>query len=176
SERSRMAYIVDYDTETDRWAVIEPLQSLEPAGGDSPRRVVEVGWLVDGTDLLVRHEVGGKPGPGTIYTLEGGHWVGRMADASVRLSPAEPPSMQGLMVRLHESANEPPIVVASDGQHELPLMGVDPAFKGVHYTREEPFEWLGADGKMNVGGLLLPESARTQRVPLVIQAYTYDPN
>src|SRR6185312_3721445 len=73
-ERRSMAYVVGYDADTSQWSVIEPLEEPgQPSGAG--RRIAQVGWLVEGAELLIRHEIEGKPAPGTVYTLKGGRWV-----------------------------------------------------------------------------------------------------
>ncbi|MBZ5667551.1 MAG: prolyl oligopeptidase family serine peptidase [Acidobacteriia bacterium] len=177
-ERTSMAYVVGYDADTGQWGVIEPLESHDGADG-TLRRVTQVGWLKPGKELLIGHEIAGKPAPGTVYTLKGDQWVGHAVDATVKLpqpeAPKQPALAGGLTVTLKQSANDPPMMVASDGHHELALTSPDPALEGVWWARQEPFQWREPDGHMVTGGLLLPRETKGP-VPLVIQAYTYKPD
>lgn len=176
-KQSSMSYIVSLNADTGDWAVIEPLQAAESTGGVA-RRVSGVGWLKDGTELLLTHEAGGKAVAGNVYTLSGDHWKGRSVAPSVTLpdvSSPKPTLTGGLSVKVRQSANEPPAVVASNGKGELTLTDSDPALIGIRLARQEPLQWKTPDGQPQTGGLLLPEIAKTQRVPLVIQAYQYEP-
>lgn len=174
-ERRGMAYVVGYDADRGQWSAIEPLE--EPT---AQRRIAQVGWLMGGTELLIRHEVAGKPAPGTVYALHGDRWVGRSVDSTVTVPmpvPSKPPSLKyGLKVTLRQSANDPPAVVASDGRREIVLTTPDPALSGVWRARQEPFQWHGPAGQLMTGGLLLPRKVGEHPAPLVIQAYSYDPD
>jgi len=174
STRESMAYVVGYDVESGDWSVIEPLEAIGPKGVLS--RVSQVSWLKPGTELLIQHEIDGKAAASSVYTLKGERWVGRMAASEeVPSPPSPPPSLgHGLSVTLRQGANEPPMVVASLGSRELPLTRPDPALADVAWGRSQTFEWRTATGQTQSGGLLLPEN-RVGRVPLVIQAYTYNP-
>jgi len=176
-ERRGMAYVVGYDANTGQWSVIEPLEELEHSNGPG-RRIAQVGWLAEGTELLIRHAIAEKPAPGTVYTLKGDQWVARTVDSAVtvpKASPSEPPALKdGLTVRLRQGANDPPAIVASDGHREIVLTAPDPALKGIWWARQEPFQWREPDGRLDTGGLLLPRKMAGP-APLVVQAYTYDP-
>ncbi|MBZ5667646.1 MAG: prolyl oligopeptidase family serine peptidase [Acidobacteriia bacterium] len=177
-DRARTAYVVGFNADTGQWTVIEPLESHDGADGVL-RRVTNVAWMKTGKELLIRHEVAGKPSPGTVYALEGDRWVGHTVDATVKVNnewwePPKPALTSGLSVTLKQSANDPPMMVASDGHHELALTSPDPALEGVWWARQEPFQWREPSGKIETGGLLLPREQKGP-VPLVIQAYTYDP-
>jgi len=178
-ERTRMAYIVGYDTETAEWEIIEPLQSQVDEAGKT-RRVVQVGWLKEGIELLVVHESDGKPSDGTLYHMENGKWIGQSVAASLQLSPIAhavvPQLSHGITVALRQDANTPPVFFASNGRNQVPLSESDPALKGIKISRQEPFEWSIPGGEKRVGGLLLPPEAKNKPVPLVIQAYSYTPD
>lgn len=174
-ERRSMSYIVGYNVESGQWAEIEPLASQERSGG-ALRTVVQVGWLALGKELLVRHTVAGRPAAGTVYTLSGDRWVGHEVASTVKLpEPPKPRGLDGrLSVTLRQSANDPPIVVASDGHHQLAVTAPDPALQGVWLARQEPFQWREPSGRLETGGLLLPRDRDARsKLPLVIQAYEY---
>lgn len=176
SERKSMSYIVGYNADSGRWVEIEPLVSQ--ASG-ALRIVAQVGWLVSGKTLLVRHTVAGQAAAGTVYQLKGDQWIGRAVPATVRLpEPPKPPALGGgLSITVRQSANDPPVLVASEGGHELALTAPDPALEGIWRARQEPFQWREPSGRLEIGGLLLPrgvEKSGTEfKLPLVIQSYEY---
>lgn len=178
SEHRRMAYIVGFNADTGQWVEIEPVESHDDSNG-TLRRVTQVGWLKPGKELLVGHAEMGKPSDGTVYTRQGDQWIGRTVDPTLKLpdwAPTKPPALAGgLTATLKQGANEPPIIVASDGRHEIALTSPDPAVQGAWLARQEPFQWREPRGSTTTGGLLLPRDKKGP-VPLVIQAYTYDPN
>ena len=175
-ERTRMAYIVAYDADSNEWSVIEPLESRDGPGGNL-RRVTSVGWLSQGKQLLIRHMIDNEPAPGAVYTRRENRWISHSVAPTVDLpGPPKPPALSGgLSVTLREGVNEPPVWVASDGHHEIPLTSPDPALKGVRWAKSEPFQWREPSGKMITGGLLLPRQTQAGSPPLVIQAYAYEP-
>ena len=178
-ERKGMAYVVAYDVGSSQWSIIEPLEDHD-ATDNSQRRVTKVGWLTAGTELLVAHEISGKPAPGTVYTFNGDRWVGRMVEPTATPLPDEParPLLLGgeLAITLKQSANDPPVMVASDGHHEIALSAPDLALRGIRMVRQEPFQWKDARGRTLIGGLLLPSGNFPIPRPLVIQAYQYEPD
>lgn len=189
-ERARMAYVVGYNVDSGKWAAIEPVESRDRAG--SLCLVTQVGWLKPGTELLITHETDGKPTAGRLYMLRGDRWVGHMVAAGVRIPKRDAPRDHtlpgGVSVRLRQSANEPPVMMASDGHRELPLTPPDPALKGVWMARSEPFQWREPSGEMMTGGLRLPRGCALsgsadgagehgcKNLPLVIQVYYYEPD
>lgn len=190
-ERARMAYVVGYNVDNGKWAEIEPLESRESTGGPL-RQVMQVGWLKPGTELLITHETDGKPAPGMVYTLKRDRWVGHVVAASVKVPKGDAPKEHelagGLSVTLRQAANDPPVMMASDGHRELPLTSPDPALKGVWMARMEPFQWREPSGKTMTAGLRLPRGCALsgsperagedacKNLPLVIQVYYYEPD
>lgn len=179
-ERTRMAYVVSYDTMTGTYSVIEPLQN---GSGGTLRRATGVSWLSPGRQLLIQHEVAGKPAAGTVYALREGKWTRRSVASTVRGTAVSPTSRSqltgGLRVTLKQSANDPPVIMASDGTHEFPLSPPDAALAGIWRAAEEPFEWRDSTGQLLTAGLLLPRGnaqVGSGRKPgLVIQVYSYQP-
>lgn len=171
-ERLHTAYIVGLNTDTHRWAVIEPCQSTDVQGVS--HSISQVGWLMPGKDLFVGHTTAGKPAPGMVYTLVGDRWVSHQVDATVKLP--QPSLPEGLSVKLQQNDNSPPIAVASDGYHHLTLIDADPALRGLSLVPTQPFQWKEPSGKTVTGGLLLPRDVKQGPVPLVIQVYHYEPD
>jgi dipeptidyl aminopeptidase/acylaminoacyl peptidase len=82
----------------------------------------------------------------------------------------------GFELNIRQGANEPPIIIASRGQREVPLMGPDPALANIWRARMEPFHWREEDGTERTSGLLLPRDFKKGHpIPLVIQNYEYVP-
>jgi dipeptidyl aminopeptidase/acylaminoacyl peptidase len=165
-------YITAYEVATGRFRVIEVLKD-KPIPNEA--RIRMIGWLEGGKELLVAREVGGKPVEGTVYTRSGENWVGRTAPASINLPPAQKPKQaslpDGLKISVRQSANDPPVLVASDGTREKAMFGPDPALQGVGIARVEPYKWRLPDGTEQSGLLTLPRDfvKGNKPLPLVIQ-------
>jgi dienelactone hydrolase len=135
-------------------------------------RVGAVGWLQDGRELLVLHTTAdGTPAAGTAYQFGAGAWTGHDFPASVNLpTPPDGVLPGGLTVTLHEGANEPQVMIVSDGHREVALTEPDPALAGVWRALGEHLEWRDPDGATGKGLLFLPrEAAAKPALPLVIQ-------
>jgi dipeptidyl aminopeptidase/acylaminoacyl peptidase len=102
-----------------------------------------------------------------------------MSQQPSRFDPPAPPLTRfsnGLTIFIRESANDPQRLVASNGRHELRLMGPSPVLRNVALGRSEVVEWVGPDGVSERGLLTLPPSyQRGERIPLVIQFYNFMP-
>jgi dipeptidyl aminopeptidase/acylaminoacyl peptidase len=175
-ERKQRAYLAIYEVKTGHWYVIEDLHG-SIAG--KPAQVSAVGWQGH-NQLLVTHQVNGLATEGTVYKSNGNRWVGHGVSASVQLPrPVEPRLGSGLSVQIRESANDPPMMVASLGAREVNLTEPDPALQGVSLAHAETVEWT--EGSRGVKGLLILPTKRLDGTPppLIIQAHTtggYLPN
>jgi dipeptidyl aminopeptidase/acylaminoacyl peptidase len=183
--RRRMGYLLDYDLETRKYATLEPI-----VDETKDYRVVEVGWLVKGKDLLVRHigvkddpinRIYGEPRNGTVYSFVGDHWVSRTVPASVRLPSdqerANGPIIDNIIVKLREDANTPPYLEASNGDGKLRISDSDPALKNVWRAPAQIVEWKERGGYLAKGLLMLPKDFdRKHPPPLVIQTYKFLPD
>lgn len=172
-ERSRTAYIAEYDLRSGRVSVLETLRHSNGS------RFKEAGWLRDGRELLItRQTVDGAPAPGTIYRWERSGWKSRSVPSSMQIPPSTLAKLpNGFTVQVQESANEPPVMVASDGRHTLPLTDPDPALEGIWRAQMREVSWTEPSGRTLKGGLLLPRNFTPGRpVPIVIQPYTYRPD
>jgi len=176
-DRAKQGYIVSYDLESRKWEVLEPMRR------ESGIRAVKPTWRKPGEEILVRHQLNGKPVEGTIYTYRDARWVPRAVSASVNRNDRDvvksKPVMlgRGVFVRMRQSANDPPVVVASRKGQEIVLTPPDPALVGVWRTRVESLDWRDEAGVTRTSGLLLPRDIPVgERVPLVIQAQVYRPD
>lgn len=156
AEEADEASIVEYEVSSGRWKVLEPL--IDKSKG-TPRYVKAVGWLKPDRELLVTHEMNGQPAEGTLYSFTPSGVESRTVDASVNLPTPGTGLAGGLTVKLVQSANDPPRVIASNGTREAVLTGPDPALKNVRLQRTEPFQWHEPDGKTVTGGLTLPPAS-----------------
>ena len=165
-------YIAAYEVKTGRWRVLETIKS-RPASGEAKIRAI--GWLESGKELLVAREVDGKPVEGTVYTRSADGWAPRTAPATVNVLPAARPKRptlpDGLKITVRQSANDPPVLMASDGTREKPMSGPDQALQGVGIARVEPYTWRLADGTEQKGQLALPRDfvKGNKPLPLIIQ-------
>jgi dipeptidyl aminopeptidase/acylaminoacyl peptidase len=173
-------YIVDYEVSSGRGSIIEPM----PPGND---RTDEIRWLVQGKELFIHHSgVEGGRAIQTVYSLRGGKWIGRSAPASVKPPPKSLPERLdgGLSVSVRQSANDPPVVIASKGTREVALIGPDPALIGVRRAAIHEVTWSEPGQKRGYplrrplrGGLMLPGGVnRKLPPPLVIQPYWWIPD
>jgi dipeptidyl aminopeptidase/acylaminoacyl peptidase len=181
-----MAYIVAYDVEADRWTPLEP---VEVRVGSETRKVARVSWVKEGTDLLVEHEIAGKPAGGTLYSLKNDRWVANSASPGAKTSPTQSvATTRPIAVRVQQSANEPPHVVATNGQRTLTLSPSDEILNGLWWAPSHPVQWREPSGKVMTGGLMLPRgieladypeggaTVKPANLPLVIHAFIYEPD
>jgi hypothetical protein len=165
-------YIAAYDLATGRWRVLEAIKP-KPATGEPKIRAI--GWLDGGKELLVAREVDGKPVEGTVYSRSGDTWAARTVAASINLPAAprpKPPVLpDGLKITMRQSANDPPVLIASDGTREKTMFGPDPALQGLGIVRVEPYKWRMPDGTEQRGQLALPRDfvKGNKTLPLIIQ-------
>jgi hypothetical protein len=163
--------------------------AYEPTVADSRLRYPMA--PVDGGDFLrsVRNAVAGPPryrvyaidsgGPARLLaTLEGdASELGRWIPAEETQSPERRHLAQGLDVRLRQTANMPPVVIASKGKREIALTSPDPALEGRWLSPMKEVKWREPDGHVIAGGFMLPrEGAKSGPLPLVVQAYRYTPH
>lgn len=175
-ERARVPYIIDYDVSSGQWSIISaispsPIRNKEI---DDARSIVqEVAWTIPGREFRIVSGTSERR-----YALVAEHWILRN-EARRRTTLSSTPGHQSkrLDVSVVQSANDPPIVVVSDGMRREMLSAPDPALVGVHRARIEDVTWKEPDGLIAHGGLMLPRGVRPgDRVPLVIQAYHWLPN
>src|SRR5262249_27111865 len=149
SERRTTSYLLDYEVKSGRWSILEPLVNVAEG-----RRVRQVGWKKEGEELLVTHQaldddpekrVKATRLEGTLYTLAEGRWVGHSVPSTEQvrspLSAKESKALDGFKIILRESANDPPMVVASDERREVALLEPDPALQGIQRAQVEVVEW-----------------------------------
>jgi dipeptidyl aminopeptidase/acylaminoacyl peptidase len=170
------SHLVEYDTTSGAWFDIGRLFSTETSDGLS----AEVRWTKPGRELLVTYSSSLGEKQGHVYARDGAKWTGRPARSaelhtnrgnSVRLTDTKPE----IAIRLEQSSNTAPNVVASRNGKQLALLPPDPALQGLHYTPMREVQWKEPTGRIIKGGLILPRSSPHEAVPLVVQAYYYNP-
>ena len=175
--RSDMAYIIGFDTATNQRAIIEPVQAEDPSGGS--RLVTKVKWLPGESELAIEHSLNGSAAPTLVYAWKNGRWEagsGQVSDSKPIDKPRvdEAPPQRSLSVKVVQSGDRPPVAVASSRSGEIVLSNSDVALEGVWRAKETPFQWQLPDGSSLVAGLLLPREIK-ERVPIVLQIYSYSP-
>jgi len=183
-ERQSEGYVVAYEISSGTWSVLEPFH-----GRSGERtRIGEVTILPGRTTRLAIERTTQtfpeKPVARTLYTLRRGRWIGsedKQLSEPPRAEPyEEAPTIKlvsGVTVRVHESANTPPNVLATIRDRTLPLLPPDPALQGVWRAPVQAISWQEEDGRTVNGGLMLPRNfAIGHPVPLVIEAYYWSPN
>ena len=167
-ERQRLSYVADYDLEADRYSVLEPMANTKGV------KVWEGSWFDEGKELLITHRTAsGDAAAGVVYKLKDGRWIGQAAPKEMNKTPE---LKLPFSVTLNESANDPPVMVASDGKHSVTLTRPDPALEGVWRARAETVEWQEPGNKTAKGLLMLPRNYfKATRLPLVIQGFSYKP-
>lgn len=175
-DRAHSAFVIAYNLDKQEWTILEPLVS-SGSGAGKEIKISQVGWLTPGKELLIAHEVGGKPAPGTVYQLSADVWRGVEVGPDVGLPSASRKSLlpPGLTVKLKEDSNSPPQMVAMLGARELALTAHDPALERVEILNQESITWNDSNNVAHVSGLLMPKIS-DEKVPLVVQAYSYDPS
>ncbi|HLA12251.1 MAG TPA: prolyl oligopeptidase family serine peptidase [Pyrinomonadaceae bacterium] len=173
SERKGDMYIVDYDVEKGTWKIVTPIIITEEF--QATRYVTFADWSVRGRKLLVKHTVNRKYVSAVEYSIEAKGLTPHDVPASLE-APKKESTLKHLAVQLRQSANDPPMIVASDGQHEGTLTSQDPTLNGIQIARQRPFSW-DENGKTVTGGLTLPSGwSQGPQLPLVIQTYFYEPD
>jgi len=173
-EREYMAYVVSVDLASGHWQIIERLQSP-----DGARRVSRVAWKEPGEELLIEYErPDGVPERSRVFSRQKGVWNDRVAFGNSGRHTEKSGFGYGLLpfsVCVQQSANDPPMVVASSGDHQLNLTRPDPALMTIERAPVKTIHWREPGGRSASGGLLLPPGARRGvPLPLVIQAYYFD--
>jgi dipeptidyl aminopeptidase/acylaminoacyl peptidase len=165
-ERRRMSYIVVYSADSGQWSILQPM--ADPRGNT----VEEAYWVREGKEFLVAHRTKeGAPGARIAYAFDGRRWTSRVVEPSLQSHRPTRVLPGGLSVTVYQSANDPPVVVASQGTRQVPLTDPDPALDGIWRARGELVEWVEPEGTIGRSLLRLPRDFSSERpAPLVIQA------
>lgn len=152
-QTSTASHVIEYWPDSGVWTIVATLKGrLHSAVGDGSRLEV----VDDGTARQFRR-------------APGGGW------AEVTPAPMVPASSWTLQVQ--QGLNEPPDVFAiGPGDQIVRLTALNPQFDGTSWGAMSSYTWRDASGRPWQGGLLPPRDAMPgKRLPLVIQAYYYDP-
>ena len=113
-----------------------------------------------------------------VFQREGTTW-NATTDSAVIRAAEEASVNRGLSVTVHQSLNEPPVLVASDrGSGKLrEIWDPNPQFAGINFGKAEVYKWRDMSGKEWTAGLIKPpDYVAGRRYPLVIQTHGFDPN
>ena len=186
-QRRNTSFIVEYDVRTGRWTQVDALFGGASHLSVDAVRWATAAWLEPGRRFLVTYTAQSGENPqqprygrvgGAVYTRTAKGWTVKPAPDTVNI-PALPAAAlrKDLKVFVRQSANDPPMVMASTAAGEAPLTPADPVLDRAWRARMEPVRWQERDGREAHGGLLLPRSREgAEPPPLVIQAYHYEPN
>jgi hypothetical protein len=160
-ERESTSYLLDYSVADDTWLVLDSLA----------RDVKSVSWSEQDRAVKVESLEGEH-----VYRLHDRVWKKEVAVGS----HIEQGGMQGgaveMTVKLREGANQPPQVIATLGGRSLNLLEPDPVLRDVYRAPVQEVQWREGK-KLEKGGLIMPRRREGgERVPLVIQAYSWIPD
>lgn len=165
-------YIVDYSISDGTWRLVTRL----PADAT----LYSLSWAIPGQSLLATFSAAnGSHNEVTrqiLLSRNRDRWSAKPAPERVELAQAVTPSTEKLHVDVHESANDPPEVIARYGGSRIRLSAPDPALDSIWRAPVESLTWTDKKGRSWTGGLMLPQNARDrQSMPLVILAYAFEP-
>jgi hypothetical protein len=174
-ERRSTSYIVDLNIGTGEWSIVDTLppsdRMVEIAGAAWVRQDKEFSLALTSYERNIGSTTEKR------YLHRDGRWSARAAVDRLSNAPKHSRHPPHLRVSIRESANDPPVVVASDGKNEIALTSEDPALHGIWRSPVRQVEWREANGRIVRGGLLLPRKfVGSAPFPLVIQAYNYAPD
>lgn len=176
-DRKNTSYIVELDAVTGDWAIVEALVPA-PRNAGTPKETVSTvsgaDWVRRDEAFRVKRTTWEGPGPPsistTVYSRSGTGWRAR-AGGSLK---KQDPDRSEVAVVVRQSADDPPMPVATYRGREVPLLQPDPALNGIWRAPVRRVEWREKDGRTIAGGLMLPREVSAPP-PLVIQAYHYQP-
>lgn len=175
-ERRTMSYVVDVDVTSGEWTLVDTIVGVSGEASLKWLGIGNVRW--EGSrHLLIGYEAGDarnhiRSGLAR-YTRTARGWL-RTEGSSISAA-GEQKRTAPLNVSFRESANSPPMPIASDGKHELMLAPADPALDRVYLAPVETVDWTEPGGRKVSGGLRMPLRV-SHPVPLIIQAYYYWPD
>ena len=152
-QTSTASHIIEYWPDEKRWIIVAKLNGrLKSAVGVGDRLEVDDG---------------GKTRQ--FQRVEGGGWR--------EVAPAPLAAKLTWSLQVQQALNEPPDVVAmGPAGQAVRLTAFNPQFDATTWGTMSTYRWRDAKGRPWEGGLLPPLNALPgKRLPLVIQAYVYDP-
>ena len=173
-QRRRSAAVIELEVPSNTVRVVTYVSD----GKDSNATVMDLKWVVDGTEVLVRRSVrGDRLGRGGAMedlgfkrTADGWTLTGATA---VKDST---PHAGRIAVTVVEELNTQPKVIATDDSSgaKVVLRDFNPRLAELRLSRWEVFRWKDARGKEWEGGLLPPtDFEEGKRYPFVIQTHGF---
>lgn len=162
-ERRRSSYMVDFDIRTMSWQVLSELGERR-----QPLSPTVVAWSEPGREFTMRSERSNLT-----FRFADGRWSRNVRAASAALQP----NIRNAWVRVEQSANRPPNVVAYEGARRVELLSPDPVLRNSRWADVSTVTWRDAHSRNWLGGLTLPRGSHTASAPpLVIQIYNFEPD
>jgi Prolyl oligopeptidase family len=149
----------------------------EVVGTLDPRtlHVTKVAWNDKSQELRVETvDSENRPLPSVIVARLGGRWVQRALTRRASDSGLPPPSSKRPYLTLEQSANSPPLLVATDPRSRRQALVLDPNpwLKTRRLGRVEAVSWTSKDGSSWHGDLYYPIGYESgTRYPVVLQTH-----
>ncbi|MFG6417259.1 prolyl oligopeptidase family serine peptidase [Roseateles sp. DC23W] len=152
SQVSTASHVIEYWPDSGRWVIVARL----------------AGRMNEATAIGDRIEVDDDGKTRQFERLERGGWR--------EVDPVAAVAKTDWALNVEESLNQPADVVAKGPAGQtVPLTNLNPQFDANSWGVASTFKWQDDQGRPWEGGLLVPSDAVAgKRLPLVIQAYTYD--
>ncbi len=153
-QTSTASHVIEYWPDSERWSIVARLNGRLTSA-------VSVGGRLEVED-------GGKTRQ--FQRMEGGGWRETAPVAPAAVKPS-------WTLKVQQALNEPPDLVAlGPAGQAVQLTDFNPQFDAKTWGRMSTYRWHDAKGRPWEGGLLPPHDAEPgKRLPLLIQAYVYDP-
>lgn len=160
------------ELESKRFSCLSPQMPVEPAKHPygSREQIVSLKWLDEDRTLMAEFAAPNSPDKKhkVIYSMEGGgHWVAK--DAGFE-------STTGLKIEVKQALDEPPVLVAVDGQGRIKtLLDPNPQLEHIARGTAALYHWHDAEGNLWTGALVKPPRFKAgHHYPLVIQTHNLD--
>lgn len=167
-------YIVEYDVQSRDYQIVGELRERQSPEGNTLRQPIAAEWEKPGVSLRVSFRTANAGVKAITYRRTAVAW--RAKDAEGSAVEQDGLLAGGYRVSVTESMNEAPQVVVTRGDKSMELLPPDPALANVIVAKQEELQWRDTTDNEWKGGLSLPPEYAGGRLPLVVQAYRYEPD